>query len=690
MKSFISRPNQGSISNAGIPTIDDVRSATYDANLALMLEQGGDALWFGDSISCYSDSYGNTIEKMWYDYMVANYSKPGLESGYGLYMVGSKSLGVVLDEPTNFHEKTFTATKTGENFYWTRMSLCGTGGPFSCRFAYGPSIDGRQIKKIELVYSTFSTGNVAPSVIIDTYCSDVPLVSGDALITPGTGGSETHLGITGISRVFTPGNVSNSTISRAGIEGITFDGVTHNPVIQITSALPFIVLGVILYWNDDDTDSKAVRIHRNSGGGNVLFGQRNQTASPTMDTAGIFAWRSYMRDDYNYGISSSSSSQTCNNLKLMVLEIGINDYLIWMTSPTAQQTFSNFIRDTVDMFMTTSDKGHLHVVISYCPAGVCATWRKGLSGTTIINSWILMNDMWYSIQAKYPDRIRVTNIDSQFGYKTYLNAVPVADQFPDQVHTRYNGPKRIWNYIKKYFPKRTTFLQSTGLNGGFALSSGLAVAMAFDRKVPINYGSLGGSASRGPGAIASNRARRSFDGKSMRFTGAITQYGMNTSFNITAPTGDFTIFVRVKITTDPGAGIVYTVNLFGDNGGAGGTFQVRLGYGGAIGNVRKISCSAGNNGNTGCTTAIGNNVFAVCGVVRTGANVRFFIDGVFINQVAATAVTATAMPFKIADETNGKGLTGEVSHVLLHSTLAFSDADMLTVGSNLDQFFTRA
>ncbi len=658
---------------------------TWKANLADQFAQGGDCL-VGPADSIFAgtgDSWDNAVQQLLRTQFLDRFQNSGYESGPGFYCVGDLSNGAT-GAPTYFHEASFNAAKSGENYYFPRMSICPNSASL-CRFSFPTTLYGRKIKKMELVISTFGTSTTAPSITVDAYSVATRQTASDDYGSPGFASSMVHDGLTGVTTIYTPGNLTNAPMHKLGLLPITFNGTTHNPTIQISSSSPVAILGVILYCDDWDIDGKGVRFHGMAAAGFAAFGGRYAAQNPTMDSGAVPWYRTFLRDDYCYGISNTmSTTSPTSNGKLMIWEAAINDRIIWTTSFA---DFLTMVRDTVDLIMTTSDKVQILFVIPYAIAGGFDSWRKGYDGATIDpeGTWTAYTDVFYQVQAKYPDRIAILNLYADFGYQDYATAITARGwNTVDGVHWKNGGPAYAASRIMSVLPSKASFSKATGASAT-ALTTNMTHAYRFDGVTPKNLGSAGGTMGRNTsGALPSLRSRRTRDGKSMRLN-ATAGYGFVTSGNVAIPTGDCSIFVRMKLTDEPGAGNVNILSIFGDELGAGGTFQLRLGDG--LSN--QIRMPSFTNANARSTGTVPLNQYSIFGFVKSGSTVTYYIDGIAAGTATATTVTATTMPFRVGEIAGygGRPTKGEVSHAFLW-TRALSSTEVTNLTANPDLPFT--
>lgn len=682
----LSQSTVASRSSSGTPNpMTVIASDTWKTNLANQLAQGGDCL-VGPADSIFAgtgDSWNNAVQQQLRTAFLDRYQNSGYESGPGFYCVGDLSNGAT-GAPSYFHEGGFNATKSGENYYFPRMAICPNSAS-ACRFSFPTTLYGRKIKRMELVISTFGTSTTAPTIVVDAYSVPTPQPPTDDYQVSGFASTIVHDGLTGVTTTYTPGNVTNAPMHKLGILPITFNGTTHNPTIQVSSSSPVAVLGVILYCDDWDIDGKGVRFHGMAAAGFAAFGGRYNAQNPVMDSGAVPWYRSFLRDDYCYGISNTAvTTSPTSNGKLLIWEAAINDRIIWTNSLA---DFLVMVRDTTDLIMTTSDKIQILFVIPYVIGGGFDSWRKGYDGATIDpeGTWTAYTDVFYQVQAKYPDRIAILNLYADLGYQDYASAITARGwNTVDGVHWKNGGPGYAASRIMSVLPSKASFNKATGVSAA-TISNNLTHAYRFDGVSPKNWGSASGTLGRNAsGALPSLRSRRTRDGKSMSLAGT-TGYGFVTSGNVAIPTGDCSMFVRMKLTADPGSSMAYISSVFGEESGPGGTFQLRLGDG--LSN--QIRVPSFTNASTRATAAVPLNQYSVFGFVRSGSTVTYYIDGVAAGAATATTVTATTMPFRVGEITgfSGRPAKGEVSHAFLW-TRALSGTEVTNLAANPDLPFT--
>jgi hypothetical protein len=651
----------------------------FKDNLAANLATGGDVYIRGDSIfSGQNDSWDNSVQLRLKN-VLHSWATNGVEPGYGFYSVPDVALGTT-DIQQYFHEKTFTGSKTatGENYSVLRVARSSGGANSACRFSFPATIKGRKIKRVELVMR----GSSPATATWDAYSVATPLASGDAVITAGTATGISHSGLTGQTGTINFGTWSNSMEVQLGVLPIVFDGVTHNPVIQVTtSSADVYVTGIILYCDDADVNGRGIRVHCMSASGNALFPGRSADLVPYKSNWGM---RIEPFGFGNYGLGSSQSpiSSPSINGKLIITDFMINDRGSYTTT---LEGWRGYCPATVDQWFTQNPRVQVLWIIPYC-VGNPPEWRDGIDDAE--GSWQQYANVIYSIQAKYPSRVAIINVDALLGYETYANAITARGwNTPDIVHWQGGGPQFLAAQFAGILPTPVSAPRATGLDPSLGASCVVGLRLESET-IHTSRGSFSGTFSRNTsGADPAQFARRTpFTLVGNTFSGG-NNYGMISSGAVTTPTtGDFTIFARVKVTVDALAGMAYISSVFGEEGGAGGTFQIRLGTG-VIGTLRKISVTGAS---AESTNAIALNTWATIAYTRVGSVGTYYINGVSDRVVTASSPTATAQVLRIG-EVNGsfRPITGEISHVGLWNR-ALSAAELLALTSNPDALFTLA
>lgn len=653
----------------------------FKDNLATNLAAGGDIFIRGDSIftGTGGDTWENTVDLRLKN-LIHSWSTNDVEPGYGFYSVGDvSSAGTNIGQ--YFHEKTFTGSKasTGENYSVLRVARSSGSPGSACRFSFPATVQGRKVKRVELVMR----GASPATATWDAYSVATPLVAGDATITAGTATGIIHSGLTGQTGTINFGSWSNSAEVQLGLLPIVFDGVTHNPVIQVTTdSADVFVTGIILYCDDANINGKGLRVHCMSAAGNSVYPGRS--ADLVVHAA---VWQTRI-DPYGmgyYGIANTAQPLTSvsQNAKLVISDFGINDRLVYTSDFASWRTY---FRDTINKLMTDSAAVQFIWVIPYCPGGVGAGWRDGINDAE--GNWRQYMDVAYQIQAEFPSRFAVVNLDAALGHDTYANAIAAKGWGQaDLVHWKGGGPAYLVGLIGSVLPSPAPSLRATGLDG--ALGASCVCAVRFESEtIQQSRGTFTGTFARNSGAVPALFPRRvGFQPTGVRLAGTAT-YGMTSSGNITPPTtGDFTIYARVRLTADPVTGGAFIASVFGDESGPGGTFQIRLGTG-VVGGVRKISVTGAS---AESTNAIALGSWATIAYTRVGSVGTYYINGVSDRVVTASSPTATAQPMQIGEITGfgGRPMTGEISHVALWNR-ALSGAELLTLTSNPDALFTLA
>lgn len=678
-----------------IPPLSIVVTDTFKAGLAAQLARGGDICFHADSIgsgkgAAFTESEQFLLRRLLLD----KFQNAGYESGYGYFSVGDP-WDCASGTPTYFHKGGFTGAPFSNN-YMNMISVHANGANSQCRFSFPPSIYGRKIKKVELVLFTYNVTN--PTYTVDLYSVASPLSSGDAYITAGTASSITHSGLTGVSQTITPGNITNATAYRTGVLNISFDGVNHNPVVQVTTSDDVEVCGVILYCDDWEYEGKGVRFHDFSVSGRQLLPTRSTHTPGSPDkyaytNANFLSWfRSWQLRIGTYGLSNSYvTNGPCCNTKLMILGLGVNDELLNGSTPSA---YAAYCIDTVDAILDANPQTYILIRQPYCPGNICESWRKGydpgLSGSKIspaINftaywSWI------YVAQAKYPDRVAVISYDRLLGEKSYSEAITTKGwSTVDNIHWKNSGPSWGVSQTAKTLPEKSYFALSTGIKAD-SLSASCTQAVRFDRfeNVP-NWGSIGGTWSAQTGAgYPGNRASRTSDGLSftMNITTNNDGYGFQFSDNIAPPQGNYTLLIRFFLASSPPSGQSYICSLYGDEGGTAANWQLRLGSGTA-GNALKL------DGVSTSPVVIGawNTVIKT----RNGTSVTYYLNGTIAGTGTESIPANTAGYRKMATVTTGPGrpLTpgSKVSHAIEWSRV-LSASEISAISANPDLIFNFA
>ncbi|MBS1702926.1 MAG: hypothetical protein JST12_14775 [Armatimonadetes bacterium] len=699
-----------------------VATAAFQANVAAQLGAGGDIVIIGDSIFAGTgDNEPNSVQNWLHAGLRRKYSNPSYETGFGFYPVTSSVLGsayaAASGEPNYYHPLDFTGTPTSENYYYLRVRRSpGTAGA-KTRFSF-PAVmpDGTKIKKIELVVSTYATTgpNTALSFTVDAYSVAAPLSSGDATITAGTASSITHNGLQGVTQVYdstnlpNSGNISNGPRYRTGLLPITFDGATHNPVVQVTTDQDMFVEGVILYCDDWDPDGKGVRIHRICGSGNQLLPQRStQTAgSPdrwAFNSLGFMAWyRSWI---HRFGFSGTSASYETKGpscrAKLFILELtGINDQLVNNSGPF---TIGQNLINTVDAALQTNSAVSFLLAIPYCPGStLCDPWRTGYgTGTTngadgTVCSWTSLTWAAYALQAKYPDRVAVVNKDIKLGQLKYADAIVAKGwNTADFIHWKNGGPPSMAQDILSILPNPTPFPISIALASS-TITQNITTAIRFDRFDKLkNWGSSHVDYDvQTIDTTLANRPSRSSDNLSVQFNETFGRNigGYAAASNMVAPQGDFTVFVRLYLTQIPYSGQSYKSLIYGDDGGSAVAWGLYLGYSASSANALK-PLAYGSTA-TGCTSAISLSAWQTIAVVRSGSTVTYYINGVAANSGTATTPSSSPSTRFIGGPNPSGAVTPlpagtKISH-LLEASRAMTADEIASLHTNPDQVFVLA
>ena len=694
------------------PALGSVFTTGFQSGLQSTLARGGDIIVVGDSIfSGRGDSWSNSVQNQLRDSILARFSNPGWESGYGYFSVGDQ-WQAASGTPTYFQIGGYSISTHSSNYVNGVTVMNTTGLSQQCRFSFPPTITGAgkmvyPIKRIELIISSWlCVGNNAtnPTLTVDCYSSPSgPLSSGAAYITAGTASSITHNGLTGITQTFTPGNTTQAAENRLGVLTIQFDGITHNPVIQITSTDDCDIAGVILYYNDWDVDGKGVRYHDRCISGSQLLPTRSTQASGSPDwtafnsSQGFMArYRSWLNSTGFAGTANAYEvpvNSPCCNTKLVIIQYGTNDELINVNTPSA---FGAYYMDTVDAILNANPQAYILLVQTYCPGGICDPWRTGYSSggggnkTLTIVTWTAYMAVMYACQAKYPNNVACVSIDRLLGEANYATAITGRGWGQaDLIHWVGNGPAFATQQIMSVLPTKGSFPISTGLVVN-SLTANCVVAVRLDRFEKLqNYGSLGGTFTNNRfETLAGNRNRRTNDNLSVTFNETVVRplAGYTSVNSIAPPQGNYTVFMRLSMTTPPYAGQANVSDIYGDVGGVASDWSVRVGTSGQF----QMNSTTGTASSGSFLPFDGTwHTFAA---VRSGTSLTYYLDGLALNTVTGTSTPgSTPGPRSIFEPTPGGGnkvgtVGMKISHMFEYSR-NLSTAEIASLHANPDQIF---
>lgn len=671
-----------------------VYTTNFQTGIQSVLARGCDTVFITDSEGSGKGSdWRKSLVNVLRDMYLGRYENAGYESGFGRYSVGDP-WAANSNTPPYFHKGGFTDGTVSQNYVNPVTVTNASGTSKQCRFSF-PAImqpcgtGGKQYpnKRVELIISTYSTGSTAPTLVVDSYATAAPLSSGDAYIASGTASSITYNGLTGVSQTFTPGNLTGQTEHGLGLLTITFDGSTHCPVIQITTSDNVDILGVRLFNNDWDADGKGNRFHDFAINGQQLLPTRStQTSgSPNLwafNSAGFNGrFRQYIDQFGTYGTSNTSVTiGPCKTGRVFFLGLGINDQLL---NANTAGTFGSYYMDTVDAVMNASSNTYMVLIIPFCPGSICAAWRKGYdsggSGNKlhVMTSWSAYMQVCYAAQAKYPDRIAVASLDALLGTLDYADAVVAKGYAPDNndnIHWGGNGPSWFATQIMNILPPRGTFNLATGLGSGVWNTATWAVR--FDRFFTLkNLGSVGGTFTTQSGSFTDKRPQRSADSLSVKFVqnSNLDGYGYAYSTTVAPPQTDYTICGRMYINNSPPAGQAYIMSIFGDEGGTGINYLVRLGNGGASGNALRLNLSTAST-NSSSDVPVGSWFTFIITVQRNGT-VTYYVNNVAAGTATDSAPANTASSVKFGTTAGpGRPLYGQMGQfIIVPSILGASD-----------------